>query len=257
MSIGTFEHNILPIECMWNIVNNSIGESLFLRADYIKVCKQSDPKSNQCILNSVQHLRPKLLHGIPELDVPALEPLRIPMIKFSSGPKAAKFDAELSKMTVSGPGSFIVTDLRADLDNNVFDFKLLLPRLHFEGEYKVDVNILLLPIRGTGKIYGNFSEYRADVHMPGKRIKRGNDEFLRLDKMQLKISIGKSKLQLSNLFDGDEILGAATNRILNDNSKVFLEEINPVLEDTLATLFTDIANKITLKFTYKELFPEK
>ncbi|XP_046393243.1 protein takeout-like [Ischnura elegans] len=228
-----------------------------LLPDYIKVCKKNDPKSNQCIINSIYELRPKLLKGIPELNVPSLEPLRIPQIKFSSGPQAAKFDATLSKITVHGPGNFIIRELRADLTRNVFDFKLLLPHLHFEGEYKLDVNILLLPIRGNGKISGNFTQYAADVHMPGKKIKKDGEEYLELEKMQMKINVGKTEISLSNLFDGDPILGPATNRIINENSKIFLEEISPVLEDTLADLFTAIANRITLTFTYKELFPEK
>ncbi|XP_071455745.1 protein takeout-like [Hetaerina americana] len=227
-----------------------------LLPDYIKVCKKSDPKSNQCILNSIQELRPKLLKGIPELNVPSLEPLNIPEIKFSSGPQAAKFDATLSNIVVRGPGSFIIRELRADLKNNVFDFNLLLPQLFFEGDYKLDVKILLLPIRGAGKIHGNFTEYTAEVHMPGNKIKRDGEEYLELEKMQMKIKVGKTQIRLSNLFDGDPILGEATNRILNENSKIFIEEISPVLEDTLANLFTAIANRITLTFTYKELFPE-
>jgi len=46
------------------------------------------------------------------------------------------------------------------------------------------------------------------------------------------------------------------NRLINENQRVFLDEIIPTLEQSLAELFTDIGNKITLNFTYKELFPE-
>lgn len=53
----------------------------------------------------------------------------------------------------------------------------------------------------------------------------------------------------------DCVAGPMANRLINDNSRVFLDEILPTLESSLADLFTDIGNKITLKFTYKELFP--
>jgi hypothetical protein len=49
--------------------------------------------------------------------------------------------------------------------------------------------------------------------------------------------------------------GEATNRFLKENSRLFVEEIKPVLEESLAELFTDVANKITGAFTYQELFP--
>ena len=53
-----------------------------------------------------------------------------------------------------------------------------------------------------------------------------------------------------------DILGEATNRLLGENSNLFIEELKPLMEDALSDLFTDIANKITLAFTYRELFPE-
>lgn len=53
------------------------------------------------------------------------------------------------------------------------------------------------------------------------------------------------------------ILGAASNEILNANSDLVVEEVKPVLESSLADLFTDVANKVTRSFTYKELFPEE
>jgi hypothetical protein len=73
--------------------------------------------------------------------------------------------------------------------------------------------------------------------------------------MRLKLHIGHSRISLGNLFHGDPVIGRATNDVINDNTDLFINEIKPVLENSLAEKFTDIANKITLKFTYKELFP--
>ena len=50
--------------------------------------------------------------------------------------------------------------------------------------------------------------------------------------------------------------GPASNEVLNANSGLLLDELKPVLETSLADLFTDVANKITKSFSYKELFPE-
>ena len=43
--------------------------------------------------------------------------------------------------------------------------------------------------------------------------------------------------------------------MLNANTAAFLDEILPVLETALSDLLTNVANKITEKFTYDELFP--
>lgn len=50
--------------------------------------------------------------GIPELNVPPYEPLIIPEIKLSRGPKAAKLEALTRNLSVSGPSQFIIKSLR-------------------------------------------------------------------------------------------------------------------------------------------------
>lgn len=91
--------------------------------------------------------------------------------------------------------------------------------------------------------------------MKGHKINKEGSDYLKFDKMRLRLNIGKSTLHLGNLFNNDPLLGRATNDIVNENSDLFINEIKPVLENSLAEKFTDIANKITLKFTYNELFP--
>lgn len=105
--------------------------------------------------------------------------------------------------------------------------------------------------------------------------------------MKFNIKINRARLNLDNLFGGDPILGMllfnkfreicdeyehhyicimidvlsfklgpASNEILNANSEFLIDEIKPVLEESLSDLFTSIANKITGQFTYDDLFPK-
>ncbi|KAJ2943925.1 hypothetical protein O0L34_g8246 [Tuta absoluta] len=232
----------------------------FVAADippYIKVCERNDPKINACIMNSVEELRPKISQGIPELDVPGIEPLSLGQIALARGPQGAKLTAVVNNVTVRGSSNFILQELHSDLAKNRFDFKLLLPKLEFAGKYKMDIQVLLLRLQGRGNITGSFKDYACNVTMRGHKEKRGADEYLTFDPFKVRLRVGQSSIFLTNLFDGDPVLGPATNRVINENSNVFLEEIRPVLERSLADLFTEMANKITSRFTYNELFPEK
>ncbi|XP_030022925.1 protein takeout [Manduca sexta] len=230
----------------------------FVAADipsYIKVCQRNDPNVDKCIINSVDQLRPKMINGIPELNVPGIEPLSLGQIALARGPQGAKLTAVVNDVKVTGPSNFIIEELKSDLDNNRFDFKLLLPKLDFNGKYKMDIQVLLLRLQGRGNITGTFKDYACNVTMRGHKETRGEDEYLQFDPFKVKLRVGQSSIYLTNLFDGDPVLGPATNRVINENSQVFLQEISPVLERSLADLFTEMANKITSKFTYKELFP--
>ncbi|KAG7304258.1 hypothetical protein JYU34_011199 [Plutella xylostella] len=231
----------------------------FLAAEipsFIKVCNRNDPHLNKCIINSVEELRPKISKGIPELDVPGIEPLSLGQIALARGPQGAKLTAVVNDVKVRGPSNFVIEELRSDLTKNRFDFKLLLPKLEFSGKYKMDIQVLLLRLQGRGNITGQFKDYACNVTMRGHRETRGDEEYLTFDPFKVKLRVGQSNIYLTNLFDGDPVLGPATNRVISENSNVFLEEIRPVLERSLGEIFTEMANKITSKFTYKELFPE-
>lgn len=44
-------------------------------AEFLHVCNRNDPDINKCISESVMHIRPYLVEGVPEYNIPSLEPL--------------------------------------------------------------------------------------------------------------------------------------------------------------------------------------
>jgi len=50
--------------------------------------------------------------GIPELDVPGVDPLYLKEIHLSRGPQGARLDATVSNLKVNGAGGFIVKALK-------------------------------------------------------------------------------------------------------------------------------------------------
>ncbi|KAK9888494.1 hypothetical protein WA026_000745 [Henosepilachna vigintioctopunctata] len=223
--------------------------------DYIKVCKSNEKDLAQCIINSVNSMRPQLKKGIPELDVPSLEPLFLDEIKIRSGPSAVKLDANITNIKVWGSSEFKILELRPNVAKRRFAFRALIPHIHFEGDYDVDMHILVLKYKGVGPINGNFTDYTFTCNLKGHLIKIDGKDYLRFDKMNLKLNIGKSSIRLDNLFKKDPVIAKAVNEVINENSEIFLREIQPSLEKALSEKLTNIANKLTLKFTYQELFP--
>ncbi|KAL3282190.1 hypothetical protein HHI36_005384, partial [Cryptolaemus montrouzieri] len=223
--------------------------------DYIKICKSNDPDLAACITESVNALRPQLKKGIPELEVPPLEPLYLDEIKLRNGPSTAKLDANITNIRVWGPSNFKILDVKPNLAKKKFAFKVAIPHIRFEGDYDIDMNILLLKYKGVGAINGNFTDYSFDCVMKGHIMKIDGKDYLKFDRMLLKLYLGKSSIHLENLFKEDPIIAKATAAVINDNTDIFIKEIKPTLEKSLADKFTDIANKLTLKFTYQELFP--
>lgn len=86
---------------------------LLFVADYIHICKRNDPQLSQCIINSINALLPRLKVGIPELNVPAVEPLLLPgspLLDTKSG--ATHLKVNLTNLEVTGGSEFVILELK-------------------------------------------------------------------------------------------------------------------------------------------------
>ena len=114
----------------------------------------------------------------------------------------------------------------------IYSFELELPHLYVEGRYVVDGRILLLPVKGSGKFTGNFSECKwcgvgfvlklfsfqfytffpvaqgiGSVRIKGDRKRINGKDHLSLAKLDIKIRVSDGRVKLENLFGGDRVLG--------------------------------------------------
>lgn len=143
------------------------------------------------------------------------------------------------------------------MDTLNFVVELDLPNLSIEGNYDVDGRVILLQIRGSGPMTGDFTNCKALVKLQMQKSKRNDGEnYLKLTDLKTRISVGSGKLNLKNLFGGDPVLGEAVNTAINSNFDSFLQEIKPSVESGISNTFTEIANGILQEFTYEMLFPE-
>lgn len=68
--------------------------------------------------------------------------------------------------------------------------------------------------------------------------------------LKVKLKVDHAFFQMESL-----ILSSFSNKIINDNYKIFLEELVPGLEESLSRIFSDIVNNILKDSTYEEMFP--
>lgn len=59
-----------------------------------------------------------------------------------------------------------------------------------------------MDISGKGDMEGSFENSRARVKMHANKYIKNGETFLKFEKFNIKIQIGKNKLMLKNLFNG-------------------------------------------------------
>ncbi|KAF4528889.1 hypothetical protein B566_EDAN017382 [Ephemera danica] len=197
---------------------------------FIPVCKRTARDFDACVLKATESLRPKLARGIPELRVPALEPLVVPQVRLEQqGTRAVNFNCTLTDVHVFGLSEFQIISENADVvDKMQISGRVRLPTLRLESDYEIDGRILL-----------NFDLNQKLCTPFLKQIRNSADS------------------------EGDVTLnggivtrrGTTTNRFLNENSRDILQEITPVIETVTARIVDDIANKVFSSFPYDQLFP--
>lgn len=106
-----------------------------------------------------------------------------------------------------------------------YQFDIFIPHLYVEGVYNVDGQILLFPIKGSGKFTGNFSKLNV---MKQKKShcsffsfqlascsgsvtivlpKHSLNDTVSIQKVDIDIKLGNGSIKLRNLFNGDKVLG--------------------------------------------------
>lgn len=130
-----------------------------------------------------------------------------------------------------------------------------MPSLFVVGRYNVDGKILFLPVKGAGAFKGNFTGGAGEVRIKGVQKEINGETHFIVNKMDIKITVKKGKIDLGDFLGGDKVLGEIINETINQNFEVFSQDLIPLIEKSLSRIFKRTANKILSRFTMAQLFP--
>ncbi|CAB3220995.1 unnamed protein product [Arctia plantaginis] len=223
--------------------------------EYIQVCKRDPSTLDDCILKSIEAIKPRIILGIPELGVPAIDPFLIPEIKAPTTDNLnIRFMARDVKVT--GGGDFKIKSLSVDLDSLTIKAHIRFPKLHFEGDYKIDGQILIVPLNGEGKFHSDAVKCDAELIFRLQVVPQDGVDYLKFNKIDIDINVRDYRIKLDGLFNGDKSLGDAANAAINQNRGEFLKVSKPYLEKTVSKFILDVANKVVDGLTLDQLLPK-
>lgn len=104
-------------------------------------------------------LKDRLNYGIPELYIPALEPLVIPEIKMNQDTGAVYLKSTYKNIHVYGASNFVIKSLNIEPAKMKFTTTMLLPNITMNADYEIDGKIMMMPLTGSGECNVNFSKF--------------------------------------------------------------------------------------------------
>ncbi|XP_046392877.1 protein takeout-like [Ischnura elegans] len=236
------------------VVTSQENEQAIETPEYILPCRRVDKDLNNCIKNTFNHLRPYLVKGIPELEMPPIEPLKIDVLAMENGHGPVNVRAVFTNLTVHGASNYSVVAVKSDLATYRLDLGMKIPVITATGRYEVTGNVLLLPVRSKGDFLSQFTDVTALAKIYGKEEKEAfgrKGPFMRTDKLVVDFALGKARFRVRDLLNGDSLLGAAMNQFLNQNSIEIINEMKPAASASISKLFKKILNDAFLRIPIK------
>ncbi|XP_058803069.1 protein takeout-like isoform X2 [Phymastichus coffea] len=228
----------------------------FPTPEYILPCARPDPAIDSCIQKAFNHLRPYLVKGIGELDLPPIEPLVIPELGMENGQGAVRVRALFSNITAFGPGNYSINKVRTDLKNLRLDLHLTIPKIELQGRYEVTGNVLLFPIQSQGDFWALFGDVAAIARVQGVEEKRHDIRYMRISRLLVDFSLGRARFRIVDQLNGNNVIGQAMNQFLNQNAKEIIEEMRPAASKSIAQHFMAFLNgaftKVPMKVWLKD-----
>ncbi|XP_004923014.1 protein takeout [Bombyx mori] len=210
--------------------------------EYILPCTRSDPQLDNCIKNSFNHLRPYLAKGLPDLELPPVEPLFIDRLVMENSAGPVRVTAAFSNITVIGPSNYTVTKIRSDLKKLRIDLGLVLPRIEITGRYEVSGQVLLFPVRSRGDFWAAFIDVAAIAKIFGKEVERDNVRYMTADRLLVDFKLRNSRFKVKDTVNHGSVIGEAMNQFLNNNAAEIIEEMRPAASASIAKHFQSFIN---------------
>ncbi|CAH0600254.1 unnamed protein product [Chrysodeixis includens] len=168
--------------------------------DYFPKCKRSDPQLDKCVLDAIENMRPFIKQGIPEVNIPPLDPFTVPTLKLDRTAPNLRLKATVKHAKAYGGSDFKIEKLKFNLNNKyVGEIKLVLPKLMVTANYDVKGSRLLtLDINGKGRLLGNFTGVTVHAKGSAKPITKDGVEYLQADKIITKVRINNAQVEFAD-----------------------------------------------------------
>ncbi|NJI29826.1 JHBP domain-containing protein, partial [Aeromonas veronii] len=193
---------------------------------------------------------------LPELGLASLDPLRIEEMDIVQGEGPVNIVLNFKNVDITGFSDVIVKKAKGITANpNVMEMNLVIPMASLVGSYKIKGKVLILPIQGEGT--SNMTMANCDFLMKwngGLQKRADGKEYYQMNKIKATFDTTRFYMQLSNLFNGDKLLGDNMNQFLNDNWQDILKELKPSIIGAFTKIFRAIITNVFENVPYTDLF---
>lgn len=215
---------------------------------FLPSCKIYEPGFTKCSTNTVQKLIDQLIIGIPEVveEFGPFDPMRVHDIYFKQdNSDVATIRANLSDILVKGFSKTVIKESRVSKKDFSWITKIFLPKMRLDANYKMEGRILLIPLKGSGKMYIEIDNLDIILYTKTQLYEKAGFTFDNVTAVRVDLNMTRVRTNFENIFNGQsKEVERSTNEFFNENWRDFYEALKPIIIETVETILYDIMHKV-------------
>ncbi|XP_066598413.1 circadian clock-controlled protein daywake-like [Prorops nasuta] len=219
----------------------------------MKACHRGSDDYSSCLRLAIQESWPTFVKGVPELDVPVLDPFFVKEeeTRYNSESLQGKIVAKNVRTYGLAKAKFL--SVRPEFTDDFYRLQVDvdLPKLLVEGDYKAEGQLGDFKMGGKGSFNISMEDIHSTWDISG-HVK--NDRWV-IEHFRAVPEITTMKVWFNGLFDGNDELNAAAMAFVNEYWPVVYRQMLPHIQDTWDKELTEFANRIFSKISFSKTFP--
>ncbi|XP_060649034.1 uncharacterized protein LOC132786509 [Drosophila nasuta] len=218
------------------------------KPSYIESCRIQEPDFTNCSTRSIQGFLNEVIKGIPEIEESfgPIDPMKQDQLTFTQADRdVAIISTNLTNLEIRGFGKMVVKESRVNKTDFSWMDRIYIPRMRMDGNYKMIGHILLVPLRGSGRMFMELDDLEIQMTAKTRLYEKGGYTFYNVTEAKAKLEISRLKVNFENLFNGsNKQLESDTNQFFNDHWQEFFEAMRPLIVETVERTLLDLLKKM-------------
>lgn len=230
-----------------------------ITATGLQTCHRLDTNFNECLRQAIEGALTVFKNGDSAVDIPALEPFSIDNVSVDHTGRGSNFNLRSSLKNAKTTGLSTAQIVRVAMKfDNKFALKIegKAKTLMLAGDYTMNGQMLVLPIKGKGKANLTLTDPTANIDLRGEVFEKGGEKYINITTFRFKMTPKHANFFFENIFNGDKVLSDTINTFMNENWQVVYDTLFPGYEASFGDKFKSIANRIFQNVPAKIIFPD-
>ncbi|XP_014607693.1 PREDICTED: circadian clock-controlled protein-like [Polistes canadensis] len=219
----------------------------------VKTCKRDADDFASCLRLACQESWPLFVKGIPEFDMPPLDPFYDEYSLFEFGSNELHGKISTKDIYYYGFKNMKFLAVRPEYTGDRFKLEvdLSMPKGLAEGHFNIDANLVNFKLNGEGQFNVSAEDIKVTWFISGP-VK--NDRWI-IEEYRPRPQIRKLKVWADNFFNGNPELSKVLLNFINEFWPTIYRGMLPFVEDVWNKKYSPILNHFFSKLSFNEVFP--